>query len=103
MMRGIAVIGGFRTGCPAAGRWVVSLAVVALLGACGGGAGSRLTQPTPSRWSNSVSAGGSLYARSKFGPVQSLTLSGPLTEPAITRPEVTGGIKPRRTTLKVQA
>jgi hypothetical protein len=43
MMRGIAVTGGSRPGSPAAGRWVVSLAVVALLGACGG--------LTP-RWSN---------------------------------------------------
>jgi pimeloyl-ACP methyl ester carboxylesterase len=44
MMRGIAVTGGSRPGSPAAGRWVVSLAVVALLGACGGGADSQVEQ-----------------------------------------------------------
>ena len=53
MMRGIAVTGRSRTGSSAAGRWVVSLAVVALLGACGGGAGSQMepsvgTSVTPS-------------------------------------------------------
>ena len=44
MMRGIAAIGRSRPGSPAGGGWVTSLAVFALLGACGGGTGSEAEQ-----------------------------------------------------------
>jgi hypothetical protein len=44
MMRGIAVTGRSRPGSPEAAKCVVSLAVVALLAACGGGADSQVEQ-----------------------------------------------------------